>query len=172
MVGWGVWLPPTFLFFVMSHFACQVLSSGAWSHVFCAVHLLALLCLCCLYLYLYLVYSLVADDVPRHLGFFDVCGRWSAAIPSATSYLSLFFWGRASPRFDLCCAKCWYLMSNVPYCSTHGLWTRSNDSLDETPVEWYRMYLVPLTICFWKCFFHHERNREEIGGRTQGWENF
>ena len=39
-------------------------------------------------------------------------------------------------------------MSFVPYCSTHGIWTRSSDTLDETPVEWYRMYLVPLTICF------------------------
>ena len=72
--GWLRGLAPTnlfcFLFFMMSHFACQVLSSGAWSHLFCAVHLLALLCLCCLYLYLflYLVYPLVADDVPRHLG--------------------------------------------------------------------------------------------------------
>ena len=35
-----------------------------------SISLLALLCLCCLYLYLflYLVYPLVADDVPRHLG--------------------------------------------------------------------------------------------------------
>ena len=39
-------------------------------------------------------------------------------------------------------------MSFVSYCSTHGIWTRSSDTLDETPVEWYRMYLVPLTICF------------------------
>ena len=39
-------------------------------------------------------------------------------------------------------------MSFVPYCSTHGIWTRSSDTLDETPVEWYRMYLAPLTICF------------------------
>ena len=74
--GWLRGLAPTnlfcFLFFMMSHFTCQVLSSGAWSHLFCAVHLLALLCLCCMYLYIYnihLLYSLVADDVPRHLGF-------------------------------------------------------------------------------------------------------
>ena len=52
----------------MSHFARQVLSSGAWSQLFFAVHFCVYAVFIYIYIYLYLVYSLVADDVPRHLG--------------------------------------------------------------------------------------------------------